>query len=258
MNSLNNLITKRLQKIADDAFIIGHRNAEWTGLAPTLEEDIAFSSMAQDKIGHALAIYTLLNEHFNYPKPDQYVFTKQTQQYYCCQLVQLPIQSYDFSLMRHFLFDHAEIIRYNELINSTFTPIAQIAQKIKGELKYHIFHANTWIQQLANSSPEALQKLQQSLNYAFPYALNMFESPNTPEQDQLLQTQGVMPTETEIKQQWLNNITTQLNDTPLVIPCITQSNTGKGGVNGVHTPYLTQAINEITQVFNTESTSAEW
>ena len=51
-----------LFKMADDALIIGHRNSEWTGIGPMLEEDLAFSSMAQDKIGHALALYTILHE----------------------------------------------------------------------------------------------------------------------------------------------------------------------------------------------------
>ena len=42
-----------LYKIADDQLILGHRNSEWTGFGPLLEEDIAFSSMAQDKIGQS-------------------------------------------------------------------------------------------------------------------------------------------------------------------------------------------------------------
>ncbi|HCN36729.1 MAG TPA: phenylacetate-CoA oxygenase subunit PaaI, partial [Bacteroidetes bacterium] len=51
-----------LFKMADDELILGHRNSEWTGLGPILEEDIAFSSMAQDKLGQAQAIYNLLNQ----------------------------------------------------------------------------------------------------------------------------------------------------------------------------------------------------
>ncbi len=47
-------------KMADDQLIIGHRNSEWTGLGPILEEDIAFSSMAQDKIGQSFHLYSLL------------------------------------------------------------------------------------------------------------------------------------------------------------------------------------------------------
>ena len=60
MNEL--AIKDLLYKLADDQLILGHRNSEWTGFGPILEEDIAFSSMAQDKIGHSLAFYTLLQE----------------------------------------------------------------------------------------------------------------------------------------------------------------------------------------------------
>ena len=52
MNSIDAL-KELLYKMADDQLIIGHRNSEWTGLGPILEEDIAFSSMAQDKIGQS-------------------------------------------------------------------------------------------------------------------------------------------------------------------------------------------------------------
>ncbi|MDQ3993269.1 MAG: phenylacetate-CoA oxygenase subunit PaaI, partial [Actinomycetota bacterium] len=30
--------------VADDELILGWRNSEWTGIAPFLEEDVAFSS----------------------------------------------------------------------------------------------------------------------------------------------------------------------------------------------------------------------
>ena len=38
---------------ADDEFVIGFWDSEWTGIAPMLEEDVATSSIAQDEIGHA-------------------------------------------------------------------------------------------------------------------------------------------------------------------------------------------------------------
>ena len=50
-------------RMGDDQLIIGHRHSEWTGLGPIMEEDIALSSMAQDKIGHALANYNILEKH---------------------------------------------------------------------------------------------------------------------------------------------------------------------------------------------------
>ena len=39
---LNEPLTLLLLALADDKLLIGHRNSDWTGLAPILEEDIAF------------------------------------------------------------------------------------------------------------------------------------------------------------------------------------------------------------------------
>ena len=45
-----------LIEYADDELILGWRDSEWTGIAPSLEEDVAFSSIAQNEIGHARAL----------------------------------------------------------------------------------------------------------------------------------------------------------------------------------------------------------
>src|SRR5947207_1781747 len=105
---MSEAIKDLLYRMADNELVIGHRGSEWTGLGPILEEDIAFSSIAQDQIGHALANYSILNTEFGEADPDTLAYTRQEKDYKCCQLVELPIGEYDFSLMRHFLFDHSE------------------------------------------------------------------------------------------------------------------------------------------------------
>jgi ring-1,2-phenylacetyl-CoA epoxidase subunit PaaC len=112
----NEAIKELLYKMADDALIIGHRNSEWTGIGPMLEEDLAFSSMAQDKVGHAQALYQILHAVLGEKDPDILAFQRTEKDFKCCQLVELPIGEYDFSLVRHFLFDHAESLRYDMLL----------------------------------------------------------------------------------------------------------------------------------------------
>ncbi|GAB2450691.1 phenylacetate-CoA oxygenase subunit PaaI [Hymenobacter qilianensis] len=242
-----------LYRLADDQLILGHRNSEWNGLGPILEEDIAFSSMAQDKLGHSLQLYTLLHQ-LGEAEPDTVAFTRNAPQFHCAQLVELPIGEYDFSLIRHFLYDHAEILRFEALSHSSYEPLAQVARKLKGELKYHTLHANTWIKQLGSSTEEAIERLQNSLNYTLPFALGLFEK--TAAEDQII-SEGIFVGEDEIKARWQENITKILSQTALDIPDLAALTPVFGGRIGEHTEYLQPLLDEMAEVFRVDPT-AEW
>ena len=242
-----------LYRLADDQLILGHRNSEWNGLGPILEEDIAFSSMAQDKLGHSLQLYTLLHQ-LGEAEPDTVAFTRNAPQFHCAQLVELPIGEYDFSLIRHFLYDHAEILRFEALSHSSYEPLAQVARKLKGELKYHTLHANTWIKQLGSSTEEAIERLQNSLNYTLPYALGLFEK--TAAEAEII-SEGIFVGEDEIKARWQENITKVLSQTALDIPDLTTLTPVYGGRFGEHTEYLQPLLDEMAEVFRVDPT-AEW
>lgn len=242
-----------LYRLADDQLILGHRNSEWNGLGPILEEDIAFSSMAQDKLGHSLQLYTLLHQ-LGEAEPDTVAFTRNAPQFHCTQLVELPIGEYDFSLIRHFLFDHAEILRFEALSHSSYEPLAQVARKLKGELKYHTLHANTWIKQLGSSTDEAIERLQNSLNYTLPFALGLFEK--TAVEDEII-SEGIFVGEDEIKARWQENITKILSQTALDIPDLATLTPVYGGRTGQHTEYLQPLLDEMAEVFRVDPT-AEW
>ena len=51
-----------LLRRADDALVLGHRLSEWTGHAPTLEEELALPNIALDLIGQARALYQYAGE----------------------------------------------------------------------------------------------------------------------------------------------------------------------------------------------------
>mgnify|MGYP002625976592 CR=1 FL=1 len=98
----NDALKELLYKMADDLLILGHRNSEWTGMGPLLEEDIAFSSMAQDKIGQSLALYTMLQE-LGEQDPDTVAFTRNANQFHNCILAELRNGEYDSTLIRQLL-----------------------------------------------------------------------------------------------------------------------------------------------------------
>lgn len=246
-------IKELLYKMADDLLIIGHRNSEWTGLGPILEEDIAFSSMAQDKIGQSQALFQLLHE-LGEQEPDIVAFTRNAKQFHNAQFVELPNGDYDFSLMRHFLYDVADQLRFEMLANSSYEPLAKVARKIKGELKYHVFHANTWIVKLGSANEESKARMQTALNDAWNYALGLFEEGDF-END--LKNEGVFAGEVALKQIWLETITPTLTKATLTIPHENTWEPKLGGRQGIHTEHLEPLVEEMSEVFRVDP-SAEW
>jgi len=232
-----------LFQMADDALIMGHRNSEWTGIGPTLEEDIAFSSMAQDKIGHAYQLYKILNA-MGEGEMDKLAFNRNEKDFRSCHLVELPIGDYAFSLMRQFFFDTAESIRYEQLQNCSLTPLAQLAVKVKGELRYHKMHADVWIKQLANGTEESKARLQAALSELWPYALGMFEEGDW---QAARKSEGLGDSESEIREKWLAAVSPKLEEWNLRVE---SAEAVEGGRQGYHSEFLAPLLKEMTEVFN--------
>ncbi|MCK7558634.1 phenylacetate-CoA oxygenase subunit PaaC [Chitinophaga sedimenti] len=245
-------ITYLLTKMADDALILGHRNSEWTGLGPIMEEDIAFSSMAQDKIGHALGLYSILHEQYGTPDPDKYAFLREEKDFRCCHLVELPNRAYDFSLMRHFLFDHADALRYEYMAQSSLESLRPFAKKLKGEIKYHTLHANAWLTQLSRAGEDSYGRMQAALDECLPLALGMFEQSSF---DTELMEAGIYPGEEKMQAAWLERIY------PLLVKCALNmpvpAEPVNGGRHGFHTEHLGPLLDEMGAVFRLDP-AANW
>lgn len=251
-----------LMQLADDDLILGHRNAEWTGLGPILEEDIAFSSMAQDEIGHAQAYYRLLQD-LGEPTPDLLVFLRTADQFRNAHLVELPRTDYAFSLVRHVLYDLAEQVRLEALANSHYAPLADVARKLRYEERYHVLHGRTWLKQLALANDESRSRVQGALDSLFPYALGLFEPGRW---DDWLAAHQVQPAEAVLQQRWLDVLGPLLDEVGLHAPFSAtgagwQVDTGidphYGGRQGRHTPYLTALLADLQSVYRSDP-AAVW
>lgn len=242
-----------LYKIADDQLILGHRNSEWTGFGPLLEEDIAFSSMAQDKIGQSYALYQML-ELLGEQDPDTVAFTRNASQFHNSILTELPNGEYDFSLVRHFLYDTAEAIRFEMLSESSYQPLADISKKIRAELRYHTLHANTWMKQLGSATEESISRLQNSLNLELPYALGLFEE--SPYENELISSK-IFGGEQELKSRWMKAVEEIIRQTSLQLPAWDSLIPVSGGRTGQHSEHLQPLLDEMSEVFKIDPT-AEW
>ncbi len=208
-------LTELLLSLADDEFILGYWDSEWTGVAPMLEEDVAMSSIAQDEIGHARLFYQQVVALTGTPV-DQLAYGRQPEQYRQVQLVERHRGDWAFTIVRQFLYDTADQLRIEALKNSTYVPLAQDVAKIEREEVYHQMHVNVWLERLANRTPEARQRLEQALEQLWPDALGMFEPfPN----EEALLSAGILTTPSaSLRQEWLATIAPIFERLHLVLP----------------------------------------
>jgi ring-1,2-phenylacetyl-CoA epoxidase subunit PaaC len=150
-----------LLPIADDELILGWRNSEWTGIAPFLEEDVAFSSIAQNEIGHARALYELVAAELA-TTADELAFDRSTDEYRHSRLVEPRlVPDWARTVARHVLYEEADAKRLEGLKASADPEVAGLAAKIDREEAYHRMHAQMWHERLAEEPRyvEALEEL---------------------------------------------------------------------------------------------------
>jgi len=136
-----------LLAIADDELVLGWRDSEWTGIAPFLEEDVAFSSIAQNEIGHARALYELAARDLG-TTADELAFDRKPEEYRCAQLVELRLPDWERTIARHYLYEAADADRLGRLKASDDEELAGLAAKIDREEVYHRMHAEMWFDRL--------------------------------------------------------------------------------------------------------------
>jgi ring-1,2-phenylacetyl-CoA epoxidase subunit PaaC len=150
-----------LLPIADDELVLGWRNSEWTGIAPFLEEDVAFSSIAQNEIGHARALYQLVAEELG-TTADELAFDRSPDEYRHSHLVELRlVPDWARTIARHVLYEEADAKRLEALKSSDDADLAGLAAKIDREEAYHRMHAQMWHERLGDEPrfTEALEEL---------------------------------------------------------------------------------------------------
>ncbi len=211
-----------LLALADDELVIGHRHSHWTGVAPHIEEDLAFSSISQDEIGHAVVWYRLAADLAGEQgirdlatrapaggdPTDALGLGREPDGYRNAILVERPNRDWGYSLARHYLYDVAEDVRLTTLAASSWRAAADATGALRREERYHLLHARTWLDRLANGPLDARTHLADGLVAALAEASGLFE-PLTGEAE--LVADGVLPDDHATQQQrWLEAVTADL------------------------------------------------
>jgi ring-1,2-phenylacetyl-CoA epoxidase subunit PaaC len=160
--------------LADDELVLGHRHSEWTGYAPHIEEDVAFASIAQDEIGHASALYSLVAGETG-RDVDALALGRQPDAYRNAILCERPNADWAFTLARHWLYDHADDIRLQALEQAREPKLQQLVSKMRREERYHLLHADYWMKRVTQGPVEARIRIIPAIAGAFAAAGGLFE-----------------------------------------------------------------------------------
>lgn len=247
-------LTNLLLALADDKLMLGHRNSDWTGLGPILEEDIAFSALAQDEIAHAQAIYQFISE-FAGRDENELAFGRTPEAYLCARIVEPPDEfDWAVAIVRQFLCDHFDLLRLRRLAKSAHKPLADLAARIADEEQVHVEHADSWMRRLGAGTPESRERVQKALDQLAPLAGSLFEPV---EAQDVLERDGLYPPEPDDPfTTWRSAVSAVLDEADLKAEFARPSVDLKGGRRGVHTPVFSELLDEMCEVYRIEPGAA--
>lgn len=249
MTDLDRALAARLLAQADDELILAHRDAEWTGHAPILEEDIGLANIAQDELGHA-ALWYGLHQQLTGRDPDQLVFHREAAGWRNVQLVELPKGDWAFTMLRQYLFDSYELVWLAPLAESRHAGIAQAAAKIRKEELYHYRHSCAWVRRLGLGTEESQRRMQNALNEMWPYTPQLFA---TLEDEIALVNAGYVPPLAAVREAWIAEVLPRLEAAGLTIPLAATVPLRRDE----HTPHLAELLREMQKVARADP-EAEW
>ncbi|WP_171187693.1 1,2-phenylacetyl-CoA epoxidase subunit PaaC [Ruegeria sp. HKCCC2117] len=230
-----------LLRMGDNTLILGHRVSEWCGHAPVLEEDIALANTALDLIGQTQMWLGLAGEIEGGKSADDLAFLRDAWDFRNILLVEVPNGGFGRTLMRQFLFDAWHSIMLGRLMASSDERVAAIAAKASKEVAYHLERSGDTVVGLGDGTEESHARMQEALDYLWPYVGEMFASD---EVDAQMAAAGIAPNPTDLREEYGALVGRILTQATLSIP--ESQFAHKGGRDGrMHTEHLGHLLTQM-------------
>jgi ring-1,2-phenylacetyl-CoA epoxidase subunit PaaC len=240
-----------LLRAADDELIIGHRHSEWTGFGPDIESDVALSSIAQEEIGHARAVYAQIVAGEDHDA-DHLAFARPAGEYRHAIFVERENGGWEQSIVRLALYERYDALRLRALAASDQAPVAALARALLREERYHALFADTWLSRLAQAGSAERERVQAALDAAWPDALGLCERTGA---DAHLLAAGVLPAPAgDFRDAWEGAVRPVLESWGLTIP---SAPARLGGRRGTHTSEFDGLLAQMTEVRQSDP-EARW
>lgn len=250
---MNNSLLNYTLHLADNALIMGHRNSEWCGHGPVLEQDIAISNIALDYIGQARNFYQYAAVlKGGDATEDSFAYLRDVTDFKNCLLTELPNGDWAHTTLRLFFFSTYQYYLYQELQNSKDTQLAAIAEKALKEVTYHLRWSSEWVIRLGDGTEESKQRIEKALDTLWSYTGDMF-APAGFEQETI--KAGMATDLSLVKTKWAKKIAAVMEEATLILPQDAWMHSG--GKEGRHTEHLGYLLGEM-QFLQRANPGANW
>lgn len=260
--------------LADNSLILGHRNSEWAGHGPVLEQDIAISNIALDLIGQARNFYQhaakLLNIQLETsgskaPSPfgegvggevteDTLAYLRDASEFKNCLLVEQPNGDWAKTILRQFFFSAYQFFLYRQLQNSKDNEIAAIAEKSLKEVTYHLRWSSEWVIRLGDGTDESHKRMMNAVDELWVYTDEMFEAVSY----ELIAAGEANGTDVSLlKNDWQKKVKNVFNEATLPLPPEEKSGVRWLGKEGKHSEHLGYILAEM-QFLQRAYPNSEW
>lgn len=232
--------------LADNALILGQRNAEWCGHGPVLEQDIAITNISLDLVGQARNFYQYAAELINqsadkstHPATeDSLAYLRTEREFKNCLLVEQPNADWAQTILRQFFFSNYQFLLYQELQKSNDSQLAAIAEKSLKEVTYHLRWSSEWVIRLGDGTPESHQRMLQAIDELWRHTGEIFTVADYEKEA------GVDPS--LFQQQWLSKVKEVFDEATL--PILEKTFMQSGGKTGTHTEHLGFILTELQYI----------
>ncbi len=236
-----------LLHLADNALVLGQRNAEWCGHGPVLEEDIALANISVDLIGQARLLY----QHVAVLKADgatedTLAYFRDAHAFRNYTLLELPHsvdggeRDYAFTIIRNFLYSALMAQLWDALQNSSDPQLAAVAERSVKETRYHLRHSRDWLVRLGDGTAESNRRAQAALDHLMPFAPEFWAESAMENEAFAL---GVAVSTAGLKSTWNALVDSALLEATLTRPA--SKATPPQGKTGHHTEHLTRLLDEM-------------
>ncbi len=245
--------TDYLLHLADNALVLGQRNAQWCGHGPILEEDLAQANISLDLIGQARLLYDLLARRAgDGSTEDTYAYFRDAAQFRNYTLLELPHNGplvgyakgdmdYAVTITRNFLYSALMVPLWQQLASGGDPDLAAIAAKSFKEASYHLRHSRDWLIKLADGTEASQARMQAALDHLWPYTWE-FWTDSALDRQALAADLGLDPQ--ELAADWTALVEEGLSQTPLSRPAAAQGYVTQGK-QGIHSEHLSYMLSEM-------------